>query len=177
MSKHTEHSSFREKLVEHLFIGELLKQSWRLGRCDVEVAKPEVDNAGYDLILETHGFIRHVQLKASYLGSKTARQNLHLRLGDKPSGCVIWLYFDEDTLALGPYLYFGGEPGKPLPSLAGAKVAKHTKADQAGTKGQRPNIREIKRSDFTSFASLEGIYCALFGPAPAGELQTPIAWP
>ncbi len=101
MSKHTEHSSFREKLVEHLFIGELLKQSWRLGRCDVEVAKPEVDNAGYDLILETHGFIRHVQLKASYLGSKTARQNLHIRLGDKPSGCVIWIYFDEDSMRPG----------------------------------------------------------------------------
>jgi hypothetical protein len=29
MNKHTEHSSFREKLVEHLFVGELLKLSWR----------------------------------------------------------------------------------------------------------------------------------------------------
>ena len=60
MSKHTEHSSYREKLVEHLFVGELLKESWRLDRCDLEVAKPEVDNAGYDLILEAHGILRHV---------------------------------------------------------------------------------------------------------------------
>ncbi|MDI3812011.1 hypothetical protein QK414_29225 [Pseudomonas aeruginosa] len=167
MSKHTEHSSYREKLVEHLFVSELLKESWRLDRCDLEVAKPEVDNAGYDLILEAHGVIRHVQLKASFIGSSTSKQNLHVRLGNKPSGCVVWIYFDEQTLALGPFLYFGGEPGKPLPSLEAAKVAKHTKANKAGQKGERPNIREIRRGEFSSFSTLDGIYAALFGATPA----------
>ena len=166
MSKHTEHSSYREKLVEHLFVGELLKESWRLDRCDLEVAKPEVDNAGYDLILEAHGVLRHVQLKASFIGSSTAKQNLHVRLGEKPSGCVVWIYFDEQTLALGPFLYFGGEPGERLPCMEGAKVAKHTRANQDGKKGERPNIREIRRGEFSSFSTLAGIYGALFGNAP-----------
>lgn len=169
MSKHTEHSSYREKLVEHLFVGELLKESWRLDRCDLEVAKPEVDNAGYDLILEAQGVIRHVQLKTSFIGSSTAKQNLHVRLGDKPSGCVVWIYFDERTLALGPFLFFGGQPGKPLPSLESAKVAKHTKANLAGQKNERPNIREIRRSEFSPFTSLEGIYVALFGVTPVSD--------
>ena len=69
---HTENSSFREKLIEHLFIGELLKLSWKSSNCTLEVASPEVDNAGYDVIAEDNGIVRHIQLKASYIGGKTA---------------------------------------------------------------------------------------------------------
>ena len=71
--KHSEHSSYREKLVEHLFVGELLKLSWQSGDCALEIASPEVDNSGYDLIAEQNGIVRHIQLKASYVGGKTAR--------------------------------------------------------------------------------------------------------
>lgn len=74
-SKHTDHSSNREKLIEHLFIGELLKLSWIQGDCQLEVAKPEVDNSGYDVIVEANQIIRHIQLKASYIGSKTAKHS------------------------------------------------------------------------------------------------------
>ncbi|NKC10627.1 MAG: hypothetical protein GKR94_00010 [Gammaproteobacteria bacterium] len=51
-AKHSEHSSYREKLIEHLFVGELLKLSWQNGDCSLEVASPEVDNSGYDIIAE-----------------------------------------------------------------------------------------------------------------------------
>jgi hypothetical protein len=50
VTQHTENSSYREKLIEHLFVAELLKLSWLHHRCAIEVAKPEVDNSGYDLI-------------------------------------------------------------------------------------------------------------------------------
>jgi hypothetical protein len=163
MTKHTENSSFREKLVEHLFVGELLKLSWRTDRCDLEVAKPEVDNSGYDLILESNGIVRHVQLKASFVGSSTATQKIHVRLGEKPSGCVVWICFDEERLTLGPYLYFGGEPGKPLPSVEGARIAKHNRGNQTGHKAERPNIRVINRGEFGVYETVEGIYSALFG--------------
>uniref|UniRef100_UPI003A94006F hypothetical protein n=1 Tax=Cobetia marina TaxID=28258 RepID=UPI003A94006F len=169
MSKHTENSTYREKLIEHLFVGELLKKSWIHDRCDLEVAKPEVDNSGYDIILEAHGVIRHVQLKTSYLGSKTAKQNLHMRLAAKQSGCVLWIYFDQETLALGPFLFFGAAPGQPLASIASAKVAKHTRPNHTGAKAERPNIREINRGQFQSYATLDGIYDALFGPPPSAE--------
>ena len=36
MSKHYEHSSFREKLIEHLFIGEMLKLSWQKDDCQAD---------------------------------------------------------------------------------------------------------------------------------------------
>ncbi len=57
MTQHSENSSYREKLIEHLFVAELLKLSWLHHHFSLEVAKPEVDNAGYDLIAETMGLI------------------------------------------------------------------------------------------------------------------------
>ena len=77
-------------LIEHLFVGELLREAWRNEVAFVEVLKPQVDDAGYDLVLEAKGTARHLQLKASFHGSRTSRQNVHLQLGAKPSGCVVW---------------------------------------------------------------------------------------
>lgn len=128
MTQHTENSSYREKLVEHLFVAELLKFSWLHHDCSMEVAKPEVDNSGYDLIVEAKGVVRHIQLKTSIVGGKTAFQKIHTKLAEKPSGCVVWIYVDEGTLRLGPFLYFGAEAGKPLPSLADRRLRNTRKA-------------------------------------------------
>ena len=163
LNRHTDHSSYREKLLEHLFIGELLKLSWIEDNCQLEVVKPEVDNSGYDVVFEANRIIRHVQLKASYIGGSTARQNIHIKLADKPSGCVVWIYFDENTLELGPFYYYGAAPGQPLPSLDEAKVAHHTKGNQDGFKAKRPNIRQLNKGKFTKYESVEELYKALFG--------------
>lgn len=62
MTQHTEHSSYREKLIEHLFVGELLKFSWLHNKCELEISKHEVDNAGYDMLDEVPGVVRHIQI-------------------------------------------------------------------------------------------------------------------
>ena len=167
MSKHTEHSSFREKLVEHLFLGELLKLSWQNGDCSLEIIKPEVDNSGYDVVVEDNGVIRHIQLKASVVGGKTANQKIHTKLQEKPSGCVIWIYFDEHTLKLGPFLFFGGAPKNSLPNINDEKVAKHSKANQYGEKAERQNIRVIRKGLFKVLEKPEEIYEELFGKKSA----------
>ena len=90
MTAHTHHSSYREALLEHLFVGELQRVLWTREKEPllIEVMKPQVDSAGYDLVLESKHITRHVQLKSSYSGAKTASQKIHLKLGDKPGGCV-----------------------------------------------------------------------------------------
>ena len=107
--------------------------------------------------------LRHIQLKASYIGGKTNRQKVHIKLAQKPSGCVVWVYFNENTLELGPFYYFGGAPGKSLPDIYGAKVARHTKGDQDGYKAERPNIRQLNKGDFTKYETIQEIYIAIFG--------------
>jgi hypothetical protein len=163
MDQHFQNSSYRERLLEHLFIGELLKWSWRHGDCGLEVSKPDVDRSGYDFIAEANGHIRHVQLKTTYVGSSNTSQKVQLSLGAKPSGCVVLINFDQDTLGLGPFLYFGGGPGEPLPSLAPYKVAKHTKANALGVKAERPNIRTVPISAFKRISAIEQLYVQLFG--------------
>ena len=132
-------------------LGELLKISWKSGSCSLEVAKPEVDNQGYDLIAEENGFIRHIQLKAAKLSATTPSQKVHLALAKKPSGCVVWVYFNEQTLELGPFLFFGSEAGKSLPDISNLKIAKHTKANAKGEKNERPQIRVVNKGQFTLF--------------------------
>jgi hypothetical protein len=162
MKEHSLNSSFREKIIEHLFIGELLKLSWVNGDYSLEVSKPEVDNSGYDLIIEANGILRHIQLKAAFVGAKTSRQNVHVSLASKPSGCVVWVYFNQNNLELGPFLFFGGKPGSPLPSLENLKVAKHAKGDADGHKAERPNIRIINKGRFERYETIKDLYSALF---------------
>ena len=162
MKQHYLKSSFREKLIEHLFIGELLKHSWLEGDCSLEVAKPEVDNQGYDLIAEENGIIRYIQLKAAYSQARAAKQKVHVALSGKPSGCVVWVYFNEQSMELGPFLFFGGSAALPLPSLEGFKIAKHTKPNVEGVKTERPEIREIPKGRFRSHETVKEIYEQLF---------------
>lgn len=161
--KHFLHSSFREKLLEHLFVAELLKRSWREHSCDLEIAKPEVDSKGYDLIAENKGIVRHIQLKSTKRGGNAAAQNIHSALALKPSGCVVWLEFDELTLELGPFRFLGGAPGAKLPSLADYPIAKHTKANSEGKKTERPQLRRVKKSNFELVAAMDELYRVLFG--------------
>ena len=158
------HSSFREKLIEHLLIGELLKHSWRNGDCSLEISRPEVDRAGYDLVAEHRGCLRHIQLKGAGTGAKAAKQKVHVGLSEKPSGCVVWVFFDHDSLALGPFLFFGGEPGQSLPDLKSYSVAKHTKANAQGVKAERPNHRDVPKSAFQQLDTIEELWFKLFEP-------------
>ena len=164
MEQHFTSSTFREKLIEHLFIGELLKISWLRGECSLEVAKPEVDNRGYDVIMERAGVVRHVQLKTSHRGALAASQNVHVGLEDKPAGCVVWIQFDEASLALGPFLFYGGVGSQKLPALDGFRVAKHTKANASGVKAERPGIRKVPKGRFQALATVDDVFAMLFGP-------------
>ena len=141
-----------------------MKYLWLRGNLRVEMLNPQVDDAGYDLVLEANGFVRHVQLKSSHHGSTTSEVKVSLHLAEKPSGCVIWLWFDPETLQLGPFYWFGNEPGARLPAIAGFKVAKHTKGNSQGVKLERPNVRVIPKGQFKIISSIDELVLKLFGP-------------
>lgn len=156
-SVHSTHSSYREAMLEHLLIGELMRHLWpkRL----LEVCKPQVDSAGYDLILQCDGVLRHVQLKTSTLGASTASVNLHVELWKRQGGCVIWTRFDPETLALKEFWWLGG----PLPELEGLEVAKHTKGNAEGEKAPRPSLRKVPKGYFKRLGSVAELVEHLFG--------------
>lgn len=160
---HSLQSSFREKTLEHVFVGDCLRRLWACGVYDAEVLRADVDGAGYDIVMEANGVLRHIQLKASFNGARTSTQKVHAKLAAKPSGCVVWIGFDAQTIDLGPFYWFGAAPGEPLPSLADKRLARHTKGNAQGEKSERPNIHVLNKGDFERLETIDDVLGRLFG--------------
>jgi hypothetical protein len=157
-------SSYRERVLEHVFVGEVLRELWLQGLFQVEVLRAEVDGAGYDIVLESQSIVRHIQLKAARTGGRRSSVGVNVKLASKPSGCVVWFYFSRDTLSLGPFLWLGNEPGLPLLlSDLGVKIGRHTKANATGHKADRPSIRDVPKSRFTRLGTVRDLVARLFG--------------
>ena len=156
-SGHTLQSSLRASIVEHLFVGELMALLWSRGIREIELLRAEVDCAGYDLVIGCNGIERHIQFKSSHKDGKAASVNVHTALCRKPSGCVLWIIFDENERKIGPFLWFGGSPGRPMPEL-GHRVARHTRKP----KSERKAIRVVTKSRFEKLATIEEVATRLF---------------
>jgi hypothetical protein len=161
-SAHSFDSSLREQALVHLFLGQLLAFMWRNGRRDIEVLKSEVDRGGYDVVLESNGIIRHIQLKSSFRGSKVREVDVSTKLLRKPGGCVLWLEFDRESLAIEGYYWFGGKAGMALPDL-GLRVARHSKGNSDGEKTERPIHRVLTRGRFEALTNICEVVNRLFG--------------
>ena len=162
-TSHYLHSTLRERLVEHVFVGEALRRLWQRGVTDMEVLRSEFDAGGYDLVMSHRRVVRHIQFKTSTVGGKATSIKAGLKLMEKPSGCILWIVVTPG-LDLRSYLWFGGPPGEPLPDITGMKVAKHTKGNADGIKAERPNQRIVPRSRFERLDSLDTVLDRLFGP-------------
>ncbi|WP_436642164.1 hypothetical protein [Microbaculum sp. FT89] len=153
-------SRLRESILEHVFTGDVLRCLWRHGIRDIEVLRAEVDRGGYDLVFEANRVMRHIQLKGSYRSAKTRDVSIHSNLATKTGGCVIWILFDPGTMEQGPFLWFGGHPGDPLPELPD-RVARHTR----GARNERPSHRILPRSRFDVLQTIDEVVTRLFGLA------------
>jgi len=151
-----------ESIIEHKFLADCGTTLWGRGIHDFEVLHSESDNSGYDIVIEANGVMRHVQLKAMRKGGTRARINVHQALGNKSSGCVIWIIYDPASLDIDHYLWFGGEPGEPLPDL-GDRVVKHSRANSEGIKAVRPALRNIPKGWFNKVQSTADLVKILFG--------------
>ena len=161
-ASHYAESSAREKLVEHVFLGDLLRGLWLRNVRDLEVLRPEVDSGGYDFALEYRGLTRHVQLKSSHRHAKRAAITANVKLLYRPSACILWIYFDPDTMLLGPYWWFGGAPWEKIPHV-GENVAKHTKHNAQGERAPRAGHRVIPKSSFTRLDTIDEVIQKLIG--------------
>ena len=159
--KHSLRSSEREEYVEYIFLAKLCSFGWSSDRF-VEVARAQTDAFGYDLVLGSGDVTRHVQLKASVADGSTKSQKISKSLANKPSGCVIWMKVNPNTLEPETYGWFGGKPNDVLPDL-GSKAVKHTKGNAQGEKKERPNMRQLPWRSFTVLRSAKEVFEQLFG--------------
>ena len=75
-------------------------------------------------------------------------------------------------MELGPFLWFGAQPGHPSPSF-GDRLARQTRADHTGMKGLRPNLRVIRKSSFRELSTIDQVVRALFGIEEPAKVTSP----
>jgi hypothetical protein len=163
----THHSSTLEKILEARFLAELKSALWRRDQRLIEILTGSVDAFGYDLVVEVDHRPRHIQLKTMRHGGKRPSFTINTRLTRKPSGCVVVIQYNPQTLEIGPFLWFGGAPGEPLPDL-GSRPGRHTKGNKDGDKLIRPGHRVIPRSAFQRIPTMPELAERLFILEPAG---------
>lgn len=161
-----EHSVLREKVIEHIFLAELSRHLLLDVGQPFEVLRPEYDAYGYDVVVQVGTAMRHIQLKATTSGGSRANVDVQLALAQKPGGCVVWMFVDPTTLALGPFLWFGGATGQPLPPL-GDRAVRHTRGDAEGVKKVRTGLRRLPRGSFTRFDNIADLAMAMFSISDA----------
>lgn len=165
----TDGSGLVEQTLEYTFLGALMAEILRRGQV-VEVLRADIDLYGHDLVVETGGIMRHIQLKGMARGGASREVNVNTMLAAKPSGCVIWMTYDPATFAIEGWRWFGGAPGEKLPDL-GDRVAKHSRPNSEGGKNLRPNIRRVGAGRFTSVPDIAALTDLLFGPGPLKVLR------
>jgi hypothetical protein len=163
---HYTHSTLRERIAEHVFVGDALRALWRLGIHDVEVLRPEFDAHGYDLVMARGRVVRHIQFKTG-TARRPARVSLARVLAEKPSGCAIWMRLGPG-LEMGPYFWLGGAPGEPLPPIAGYANSRRAMHNKEGVRPVRTNHHDVPGSAFQERETLEDILGDLFGELSDG---------
>jgi hypothetical protein len=137
---------------------------WRRGVVDVEVLRSEFDAHGYDLVMARDRIVRHIQFKTG-TSKKPRDVSVASALANKPSGCVIWITVTND-LEIGPFHWFGGKPGDPLPSIKHYPNPLRATRNKEGQRPARQNHRNVPASEFRPLATLADVLEALFGPLP-----------
>jgi len=102
-----------------------------------------------------------VQLKSSFRGSKVREVDVSTKLLRKPGGCILWLEFDCESLAIERYYWFGAKAGTALPDL-GVRVSRHSKGNGDGEKNERPIHRVLTKGRFEPLADIGGVVERLF---------------
>lgn len=164
LAKSHEESTYRESLLEAIFVSELVQSCAMAGRPWVEIARAFVDFQGYDLVATCGSVTRHIQLKSSKPGV-----DLHRALTEKPSACCVITvpYVDPGSRRISlDYLWFGGAPGSPFvfpPDARPAKTARNVQRDGEWMKVERKNHLRVGARHFEFLPSIDDVAGRLFG--------------
>ena len=160
IDEHAEHSVLREKIVEHVFVGEALRFLWARGIYDVEVLKSEFDAHGYDIAMSVCGKLRFIQFKTG-LGERPKPVTVSKSLENKVGGCVVWISIDR-SLTLRHFWYFGASHSETIPALETFAAAKTTKRNIDGERSERKNHKKVPPSVFRKFGTIDLLISSMF---------------
>lgn len=156
----THSSTLVEKSLEYSFLAGLSAELLKRG-ANFDILRADCDRAGYDVVVEANGIMRHIQLKGMKAGGRRRNVSVNIGLASRPSGCVIWMVYDPATFSIVSYRWFGSVAGGPLPH-PGDRIAKHSKANMDRVKAEKPQHRIVPLSRFKELSTMAQVTDWLF---------------
>lgn len=159
-----ERSSYVENVLVHRLVAGLAGELWRRDpTVQLHIFNSEVDDSGFDLVLACGDRQRYVQVKQVHLKGSARKFSVRLEFTRLPGSCVVVVVHSESDLTIEHYLFFGGLPSEPMPSVKDEKASvSPIKRGEDGKKKVRPHYRDIPRSRFTGPLNTGGLLNALF---------------
>lgn len=95
-----------------MFLVDVLQIGWNK-KTPVDVLHGDVDDAGYDVVLEVGSVVRHVQLKSKASTATTRKVGIHALLQNKPNACLVHMTHSNKSGSIGiEYRVFGPPAGQ-----------------------------------------------------------------
>ncbi|HEX8980848.1 MAG TPA: hypothetical protein VF811_14160 [Parasulfuritortus sp.] len=159
-----ERSSHIENILQHAFLFELGSHVWRQDpRERLTILKAEVDDAGYDLIVERDVMIRRIQLKQAHDGKTPKSFSFRVEFAMHPGACIVVIHYSMRDLRPTSYSFFGQGLEEEMPYVGPERVTYAPgRRTASGEKVVRTKYRDAPFSQFKQNLSMGELLDELF---------------
>lgn len=164
-----ERSSHVENVLRHAFLAELASEVWRDDPHEpLGISNAEVDDSGYDVVLERDATIRRVQLKQAHDKKIPKKFSVRVEFATYPGSCIVVIAHALQDLRPTSYSFFGSGPEDSMPYVEAHRTSKHPgKRTADGQRILRLRYRDVPFSRFKKNLSMRELLDELF-PRPPG---------
>ena len=159
-----ERSSHVENILRHAFLAELASE---VGRDDpnepLGISNAEVDDSGYDVIVERNATIRRIQLKQAHDGKTPKLFSVRVEFATYPGACIVVIAHSLLDLEPTSYSFYGSSPNDPMPCIEAHRTTKAPGRRTAdGERVLRLKYRDVPFSRFKRNLSMRQLIGELF---------------
>jgi hypothetical protein len=159
-----ERSSHVENVLRHAFLAELAGEVWRDDPNEpLGISNAEVDDSGYDVVLERNAIIRRIQLKQHHEGKTPKAFSVRVEFATYPGSCIVAIAHSLADLKPTFYSFYGSGPAEHMPYIEVHRTTKAAKRKTSeGTRALRLNYRDVPFSRFKKNLSIRQLIEELF---------------
>ncbi len=159
-----ERSSHVENVLRHAFLAELASEVWRDDPHEpLGISNTEVDDSGYDVVLERNAIIRRIQLKQHHEGKAPKAFSVRVEFATYPGSCIVAIAHSLADLKPTSYSFYGSGPEDSMPYIEAHRTTKASGRRTAeGARVLRLKYRDVPFSRFKKNLSMPQLIEELF---------------
>ena len=162
-----ERSSYVENVLRHAFLAELSYLVWANDPFDsLKISNAEVDDCGYDVVLERGNVVRHIQLKQAHDEKIPNKFSVRVSFATLPGSCLVVISHALADLRPTSYGFYGGGPTDEMPYIEVHRTTKSPGRRKAtGERVLRLRYRDVPFGRFKRGLTAKELLDELFPPS------------